>query len=270
MKHEINNFVIDVIQRSFQVPVVADFWADWCGPCKILGPVLERLAEENYGAWLLAKVDTEHFVNEAETYQIQSIPNVKLFLDRNVAAEFTGALPEQAVRQWLQKYLPDPWRRDLLEAERLLGSGDDQAGRVTLENILTVDPTNLRGRTLLAKSLVFTDPHRATELIGRPEDLGGDEIAEAVGVLAGILVEKQGTGRGSADGPASLYGRAVNFLRLQDFDRALATFIRLIRASRYYRGDAARKACIAIFKYLGEDHSVTLKHRRDFGSSLYA
>ena len=108
MSHEITDFTTDVLERSNSIPVLVDFWAAWCGPCRTLGPVLERLAEKQAGRWVLAKVDTEKFPQIAAQYGVRGIPNVKLFIKGKVVDEFTGALPERAVEQWLAKAVPGP------------------------------------------------------------------------------------------------------------------------------------------------------------------
>jgi len=111
MSHEIVDFDKDILQRSHQVPVVVDFWAAWCGPCRVLGPVIERLAGEAAGRWELAKVDTEAHPEIAERYGIVSIPNVKLFVNGEVADEFVGAIPEAEIRRWLEAAVPSPDER---------------------------------------------------------------------------------------------------------------------------------------------------------------
>ena len=100
-----NNFEKDVIEKSKTVPVVVDFWAEWCAPCLMLGPILERLAKENNGKFILAKIDVSKNQATAEKYQIRSIPCVKIFKNGRVADEFIGALPEDEVKAWLNKNL---------------------------------------------------------------------------------------------------------------------------------------------------------------------
>ena len=270
MAGDVQDFQSDVLDRSHDRPVVVDFWAAWCGPCRVLGPVLERLAEQAHGAWILAKVDTEALPEIATRYGVRGIPNVKLFLEGKPTAEFTGALPEASVRQWLEKYLPAKFVRELEHAEALFVSGNEQGALITVEDVLAKDPGNLPARILAAQILLFSDPDRAISLLeGLEEHVDNFEKVDSVRTLAAVL-SKAANPDGLPEGTVrALYGSALHAAARRDFNAALAAFIQVIRTDRHYDLDGSRKACIAIFKYLGESHELTLKHRRDFSSALY-
>ncbi len=270
MKYDVSDFQKDVLDRSHDVPVLVDFWAEWCGPCKILGPTLERLAEENHGDWVLAKVDTERNQNVAMQYNIRSIPNVKLFVDGKVTEEFAGALPEPMLKQWLAKNIPSKNRKVVEHAEALLVAERTRDAQALLEQVLQSEPSNHRARVLLAQSLIFDNTKRAVELVeGIEEDSDQFELVEAVRVAASLF-EKLGKPESLPDGPGrKQYADAIGHLKERDLAKALEGFIRVIKEDRYYDDDGSRKACIAIFKMLGEGHETTIAYRRDFSSALY-
>jgi putative thioredoxin len=269
MSYDVTNFEQEVLQKSHEIPVVVDFWAEWCGPCRILGPTLERLARENGESWALAKVDTERLPEVAERYQVRSIPNVKLFVDGAVAGEFVGALPEYQVRRWLEKALPGKFAKELAQAEQLLKAGKSSEAHRLLDQIVQADPQNDRARVFLAHLTLFKDPAEAARLVENIEEPEFSEITESIrtiGRLHDFAVRPESLPPGAG---RERYREAIRSLFAEDFDGALNRFIDVIRSDRSYDDDGARKACIAIFKVLGEEHSVTLKHRREFSSALY-
>ena len=158
-----------VLERSKEVPVVVDFWADWCGPCKQLTPVLERAAESRAGKVELAKVDVEKNKQLQAAFRIQGIPAVKAFKDGRVAAEFTGALPPAEVERFFDALVPS-------EADELAESGDEDALRRALE----LDPSHPTARRELGKLLL--ERGDTEEAIALLEDVSGDFVAD--GLLA--------------------------------------------------------------------------------------
>jgi putative thioredoxin len=266
--YDSTDFSTDVLERSKSVPVVVDFWAEWCGPCRILGPVLEKLAAEANGRWELCKVNTERFPDVAQRYGIRSIPAVKLFVDGRVVNEFVGALPEAQIRQWLAQVLPDPHATAVAQAEALLLAGEHEQAAAVLRPVLADSPEHGGARVLMARAVLYNDPKAAVRLVeGIDEASSVHFVAESIRTMAALLLRKP---EDFPEAPARrLYREAVEALRKRDFNRALERFIRVIRDDRMYDDDGSRKACVAIFKYLGEDHEVTVRHRRDFGSALY-
>jgi putative thioredoxin len=269
--HEISDFTKDVLEKSSAVPVLVDFWAEWCGPCKVLGPVLERLEAKSNGRWVLAKVNTDIHQEIAARFGIRSIPNVKLFIDGKAVNEFTGALPERAVEQWLEKALPNPNDDSIKEAETLLQKGDVPGARRLLERIMAAAPADDLVRVLLARTALFENPTRALELAEAVEE-HSERYADATAVTTiAELIERARTGQDLPDDPVKkVYVEAIGSLARQDFDTALDKFIEALRGNRQYDNDGPRKAVIAIFKILGDEHPLTLKHRRSFSSALFA
>jgi len=269
MSYEVKDFQKDVLEKSQEKPVLVDFWAEWCGPCKVLGPVLEKLVEQADGEWILAKVDTDKNQDLAAKYGIRGIPNCKLFSKGEVINEFTGALSEQVVNEWLKKAVPGKYAESIEKAKVLLEDGNLLDAKVILEDVLKGDMNNNAVKVLLAKILLFEEPEEASRLVHSAEVTGELlELSDSIKTLSKYINKKEI--KKEADGEVKNdYIKAVSQLKQRNFDEALGLFINVIRTDRKLDDDGARKACIAIFKYLGEEHEITLKHRRDFGSALY-
>jgi putative thioredoxin len=232
-----------VLERSKEVPVVVDFWADWCGPCKQLTPVLERAAQARAGKVELAKVDVEKNPQLQAAFRIQGIPSVKAFRDGRVAAEFSGAIPPAEVERFFDGLVPS-------EADELVGSGDEQDLRRALE----LDPSHQVARRELGKLLLRRgEIGEATELL---QGAQGDFVAD--GLLA----------RAALAGDDEL---AAAFEAWDEGDRA-AALERLQEAIRQEsdpeRRDLIRRLMVALFTELGPDDPLAREHRRRLSSAL--
>jgi putative thioredoxin len=139
MSHDVTDFQAEVIERSRTLPVLVDFWAAWCGPCRVLGPLLEHLAGEAGDRWALAKVDTEKFPELAGQYGVTSIPSVKLFAGGEVVDEFVGALPEADIRRWIDAALPSPLAARVAEARGLVAGRAYRSAAETLREVLAAE-----------------------------------------------------------------------------------------------------------------------------------
>jgi putative thioredoxin len=267
MSYEINDFQKDVIEKSKESPVLVDFWAEWCGPCKVISPILERLAEKYKNQWTLVKINTDLHQELAMKYGVRGIPNVKLFINGDVANEFTGAMPEKMIEDWLIKAIPGKYEKQIDVAALLVNSNPEAAKKI-LETVLTSEPENEKAGLLLAKILVFENVQESLNIIKRLDSrLENFELAESIKTFASLFEKVKLKELAEAEAKEK-YISALNEMKMKNFDQALVKFIDIIKTDRNYDDDGARKACIAIFKFLGEEHEITLKHRRDFGSAL--
>ncbi len=269
--YEVTDFQREVIDASHERAVLVDFWAAWCGPCRALGPVLEKLAEEVDAPFTLVKVNTDLNPEISTQYGIRGIPAVKLFVDGEVVDEFTGALPEYAVRQWLEKAIPSPQKLQVEESERAIDSGETERARELLDGVLEEEPQNPKARILLARLLALSDPQRAIELVDGAAFAGASyvQLGEAVKTLA-EFAEAADSPDNLPDDPArSAYVAAARAMREGRYDETIDQLIEILKVNRYYHDDAARRAGVALFMILGDEHEITRSKRRMFDMWLY-
>jgi putative thioredoxin len=233
-------FEARVLERSKQVPVVVDFWADWCQPCKQLTPALERAAAARAGKVELAKVDVDANQRLATAFRIQGIPAVKAFRDGTVASEFTGALPPAEVERFFDALVPS-------EADELASSGDEASLRRALE----VDPRHSEARRGLAKLLIGRgEAEAALELLG---ETAGDFLADGLAARA-RRADDEDLATAYAAWDRGDYRDALE--RLQE------------ALSDPERRDDVRRMMVAIFTELGPQDELATEFRRRLATAL--
>lgn len=266
MLPEVLNFEEDVLEASRTLPVLVDFWAPWCGPCRVLGPVLDRVAAADE-RFRLVKINTDEHPELMQRFGIRGIPYVKLFAGGAPVAEFTGALPEHAVKQWLDANLPSEAKARIAEARSLLDAGEHAAAVPLLESALAAEPGHPEAQVLLAQAVALSDPERARTLLDGADFAGAHyvQVAEAVRTLVEVRA-----GTDLPDGPGrEPFARALAALDAGDPDAALEAIAAALQTDRYYADDAPRRLGVALFTLLGPTHDVTRKRRRLFDMLLY-
>ena len=256
------DFKTAVIEKSFEKPVVVDFWAAWCGPCRVLGPVIEKLAAEQADKWELVKLDTEEDYEVAEQFNIRSIPNVKMFYKGEVVAEFAGALPRTAIERWLEENLPDNRKESL---SHILSRLNSEGGVSELEAFVAQNPDVAEARVALAREVVYNNPERAAALVQTIHL--GDKLADRAEDLRTLAELMSIT---TDDSPAGqLIGAAQQALRKKDNETAIKNIIEATTADKSYASELPRRAAVALFRLWGPQDELTKNYRWRFDMVLY-
>ncbi len=265
------DFDREVLEYSRQRPVVVDFWAPWCGPCRIIGPILERLAVEAAGAFRLAKVNVDENPNLALRYGVRGIPTVKGFLNGQVVGEFVGALPEARIRDFLRKLAPSPTDLALEKADSLLEMNDWRGAEAVYREVLLQRPELAHARLGLAKALLMQG--RAREALNLLRDFPASReyrAAQMMLPLAEALVWAEEHPAGESDDPLeAMYRRALDLLRRGNVEAAMDGLLEIIRRDKHYRDDMPRKILLGIFEVLGQQHPLTKQYRRELSMALF-
>lgn len=279
-----HNFDEIVVKGSTAKPVLVDFWAPWCAPCRTLAPILDKLAAEFAGRFTLAKLNTDAEPELAARYGIRGIPNVKAFVGGRAVDEFTGVLPEAAVREFLNALVPSPVAPLVIDAQSLLARGDAIGALAKLDAAFALDPDDEAALLARAEALLSLDrrdhagavlaelespkraPSRPVKDARRLAALKARVAlgAPAAGNLDGLAAA---AGKSPVDGAAKLaYANAL--AANGDYERALVELLAIVEADREFRDDIGRRTMLTIFDALGSDNELVGRYRRLLATAI--
>lgn len=274
------DFAESVLRASERLPVLVDFWAAWCAPCRALAPVLARLAGSLAGALRVAKLDTDANPRTSAEYGVRSLPTVKLFVGGRPVDEFVGALPEREIRAFLEPWLPRPSDAARAQARELRERGAEAEAVALLERALAEDPDNPRLAPELAGLLLEAGELDRAERVLRelPVALAEERAVRALAARIGwarvaaggedsaTLEAQVASGQAQAQAHHRLGARK---LLTGDHEAALEHFLAIVRLDRRYGEDAGRKAMLEVFEMLGPEDARVRRYRGLLSAALH-
>ncbi len=265
-----SDFEYEVLQYSTQVPVLVDFWAAWCVPCRVLGPKLEALAREGEGRFRLAKLNVDENGKLAQRYKIRNIPAVKAFVDGHVAGEFSGVPSDQRLKDFIRQLAPLP--EDLMYAKgnSLMELGEYDEAEDAYRQFLSVQPNHPGALLGLVRALLLQgEGHEATILLDSFPASSEFSTAQLLKPLAKAFAEHEDD-RIEHEHP--LEAAFINGIRLARRGNILAAmdgFLDILRADRNYRGGEVKDVFVGLLTLLGDEHPDARQYRKDLTSALF-
>ncbi len=274
-------FAREVIDRSREVVVVVDFWAPWCGPCQVLGPVLEDAVARTGGKAVLAKVNVDENQQLAAQFGVSGIPAVKAFRNGVVVAEFVGAQPPHVVDAWVRQLVPAEDEDVVARARRLLAEGNAAEAEATLRRFLMKQPEDAKVLLELARIVAARgDVEEAKQLLGKiPEGAPEHEAAErevlliemiGAGAAAGGVPGASARVEANPGDPDARFALAGAYLAAGRTRDAMEQLLEIVKRDRTYRDDGARRTLLALFDQLGPDHPDVQEMRNRLAMVLFS
>lgn len=264
------NFDYEVLAYSQNVPVLVDFWAEWCKPCKVLSPILEKLAEEGHGNIRLAKVDVDYNKNLSIRYGIRSIPTVKAFLKGQVLGEFTGAIPEIKIREFIRTLAPSPADLILEKASSFLQANNWLEAEKAFTEALELDP-GLPAATLgLIRCLLARgNSEESLHLIKKFPASHEFSQAEFMRPLAEIFASNENLIYNGEDMLEAAMWNSLRLAKRGNLPSALDGLLDILRKNKNFKNGTGRVLVIAILQVMGDEDSETRRYRSELASILF-
>lgn len=264
------NFENEVIAYSHQTPVVVDFWANWCAPCRVLGPLLEKLARESQGAFRLAKIDVDQNPNLAERFKVRSIPSVKAFREGRVISEFTGAIPEARLRDFVQSIAPGQDNLAIEKGKSLIESGNALEAEVVFKTILSKNPNEPKAKLGYLKSLLLqgkgNDGLAVIQSFPASREMSSADLLKP---LALSLVDFDRQELFYDDPLEAAYANSIRLIRKGNLEAAMDGLLEILRQNKNFHNGEARKVFVSMLELFYEDNPVARQYRNEFATVLF-
>ena len=283
-----SKFISDVIERSQDTPVIVDFWAPWCGPCKQLGPMLEKVVTEANGAVALVKIDIDQNPQVAQQLRVQSIPAVYAFYQGRPVDGFQGAVPESQLKEFVKKLIDSagktqssPVDEALEQARTLLEAGKNDQAEALLEQVLQHEPENVEAKVKLARLSLENDNEDRAQALMNELDQKDKESSEAISILSALALTEKARDAGDPESlkasivsnPRDYQARhdlAVSMFASGQKKEAINELLEIIKLDRKWNDEAARVQLLEFFDALGATNTLTIDGRRKLSSILFS
>jgi putative thioredoxin len=275
----LETFERDVLQASQKVPVLVDFWAPWCAPCRALKPILEKLAGEYQGRFLLARVNSDEHPQLSAQFGVRGIPNVKAFVDGKLVDEFTGALPETGVRAFIDHLIPTPGEKLRRTARALVTQGDFDEAERHLRSALELEPANHAVRLDLVELLLAKNSHAEADALFAPiPERERDERADRLYSVLELWKKRQklppieqleATLAANPDDLSARLALGERLVADGRFEPALAALLEVVRRDRGALRTSARKLMVEVFNLAEGQAGLVSEYRKLLAGALY-
>lgn len=265
-----SDFQYEVLQYSMEVPVVVDFWATWCIPCRVLGPKLEALAREGEGSFRLAKVNVDENPRLARQYKVRNIPVVKAFMDGHVVSEFSGILSDDSLRDFVRRLAPKP--EDLLYAKgaSLLMLGEFEAAEDAFREFLSLNNNHPGALLGLVRVLLFQGKGKEAQLLLRNFPASSEySTAQTLKPVANAYVEMEGAPITGDHPLEAAFRNAIRLAKRGNILAAMDGFLDILRQDRHYREDQVKDIFVGFLALIGDSHPDARLYRQELSSVLF-
>ncbi len=265
-----SDFQYEVLQYSAHVPVLVDFWAEWCVPCRVLGPKLESLAREGEGSFRLAKVNVDENTRLAKRFKIRNIPAVKAFVDGNVVAEFSGVLSDEALHTFIRRLAPAPEDLEYAKGQNLLMLEDYAEAEDAFREFLSMRPNHPGALLGLVRALLFQGKGEEAQVLLRRFPASSEySTAQLLKPVAQVFADLEDQVVQSENPLEAAFRNGIRLAKRGNLLAAMDGFLDILRKDRNFRQGQVKDVFVGLLALIGDEHPEARQYRQDLSSALF-